>query len=173
VPEGWERIPLGDALILQRGFDLPSHRRKLGPIPVYASTGVNGYHDTAKVKGPGIITGRSGTLGTVHFIHNDFWPLNTTLWVKELKKVTISFAFFFLAELHLEQYNGGVSVPTLDRKVVHKLSLPIPPMKTQYLFSEVVDQILLQIRKLEFQNQKLKQARDLLLPRLMNGEISV
>ncbi|WP_193194312.1 restriction endonuclease subunit S [Nostoc sp. MG11] len=79
IPEGWNRIDFSEALILQRGFDLPSKDRKSGDIPVYASTGINGFHDTPKVKAPGIVTGRSGTVGTVMYIHKDFWPLNTTL----------------------------------------------------------------------------------------------
>ncbi|VAX12211.1 Type I restriction-modification system, specificity subunit S, partial [hydrothermal vent metagenome] len=65
VPEGWAKIPLGEMLTLQRGFDLPTGKRKDGVFPIYASTGINGYHVEAKVKGPGVVTGRSGSLGTV------------------------------------------------------------------------------------------------------------
>ncbi|MBF0155473.1 MAG: restriction endonuclease subunit S, partial [Magnetococcales bacterium] len=86
VPEGWEKKTLGQLLTLQRGFDLPVSKRKEGPFPIYASTGINGYHVEAKVKGPGVVTGRSGSLGTVMFVSGDFWPLNTTLWVKEFLK---------------------------------------------------------------------------------------
>jgi type I restriction enzyme S subunit len=173
VPEGWERAPLEYALVLQRGFDLPSQNRQEGPVPVYASTGSNGYHDKAMVKGPGVVTGRSGTLGVVHYISEDFWPLNTTLWVREFKRVTPIYAFFLLQELKLEQYNGGVSVPTLDRKVVHRVPILIPSEKLLSVLSEYVEPIFTQITNLKLQNQKLKAARDLLLPRLMSGEIAV
>lgn len=173
VPEGWERMSLEDALVLQRGFDLPSHERKEGLVPIYASTGVNGTHNVAKVTGPGVVTGRSGSLGVVHYVHEDFWPLNTTLWVKEFKRVNPSFAYFLLTSLNLEQYNGGVSVPTLDRKVVHKISIVIPNIDVQSLFDENLLPIFAQVRQLRLYNEKLKQARDLLLPRLMNGEFAV
>lgn len=173
VPEGWERMSLEDALVLQRGFDLPSHERKEGMVPIYASTGVNGVHNLAKAKGPGVVTGRSGSLGVVHYVHEDFWPLNTTLWVKEFKRVSPAFAYFLLSALHFEQYNGGVSVPTLDRKVVHKISVIVPNSKSQTLFDEYALPIFAQVRQLGLYNDKLKQARDLLLPRLMNGEITV
>lgn len=173
VPEGWERMSLEDALVLQRGFDLPSHERKEGLVPIYASTGVNGTHNVAKVTGPGVVTGRSGSLGVVHYVHEDFWPLNTTLWVKEFKRVSPSFAYFLLTSLNLEQYNGGVSVPTLDRKVVHKISVVIPNIDVQSLFDENLLPIFAQVRQLRLYNEKLKQARDLLLPRLMNGEFAV
>jgi type I restriction enzyme, S subunit len=173
VPEGWERVPLEEALVLQRGFDLPKQDREEGIVPVYASTGQNGYHNKAKVKGPGVVTGRSGTLGVVHYIAGDFWPLNTTLWVKEFKRVSPIHACFLLQELKLAQYNGGVSVPTLDRKVVHRLPILIPHQRLVKLLDEYVGPIFAQLENLRVQNQKLKQARDLLLPKLMSGEIAV
>jgi type I restriction enzyme, S subunit len=173
VPEGWERMPVESALVLQRGFDLPSQAREEGAVPIYASTGVNGYHNVAKVQAPGIVTGRSGSLGMVHYVQEDFWPLNTSLWVKDFRKVTPLFAFFLLTGLRLDQYNGGVSVPTLDRKVVHKIEVVIPPSKTQNLFGEYVLPIFQQLRQLSIYNDKLRATRDLLLPKLMSGEISV
>ena len=173
VPEGWERGPLENALVLQRGFDLPSHARQEGTIPIYASTGVNGYHNVAKVQAPGIITGRSGSLGMVHYVHEDFWPLNTALWVKEFRRVTPLFAFFLLSSLKLDQYNGGVSVPTLDRKVAHRIEVVVPNAKIQALFCEYVQPIFKQTRQLMLCNDKLRTARDLLLPKLMSGEIAV
>ncbi|MBC8017371.1 MAG: restriction endonuclease subunit S [Verrucomicrobia bacterium] len=173
VPEGWERMPLESALVLQRGFDLPSQDRSDGSVPIYASTGVNGTHNVAKAKAPGIVTGRSGSLGMVHYVHEDYWPLNTTLWVKEFRRVSPIFAYFLLSSLHLDQYNGGVSVPTLDRKVVHKIEVVVPDGKTQALFGDSVLPMFTQIRNLGIYNDKLRTARDLLLPKLMSGEISV
>ncbi len=173
VPEGWDPVPLEEAMFLQRGFDLPRQDREEGDIPVYASTGPNGYHSKAMVKGPGVVTGRSGTLGVVHYIAKDFWPLNTALWVREFRRVSPIYAFFLLRTLQLDQYNGGVSVPTLDRKVVHRISVLIPPPKIIRLFDEQVAPIFTQNEILTLQNQKLKLARDLLLPRLMRGEIAV
>ena len=88
VPEGWSKEPLENLLVLQRGFDLPVSKRIEGSVPIYASTGINGFHNVAKVKGPGVVTGRSGSLGTVMYVAKDYWPLNTTLWVKEFKKAS-------------------------------------------------------------------------------------
>lgn len=173
VPEGWKRLLLEEALVLQRGYDLPSQERQQGTIPVYASTGLNSYHNKAMVKGPGVVTGRSGTLGVVTYIPEDFWPLNTTLWVREFKRVTPIYALFLLQELKLEQYNGGVSVPTLDRKVVHRVPILIPSERFLNLLNEYVEPIFAQIANLKLQNLKLKAARDLLLPKLMSGEIAV
>ncbi len=83
------------------------------------------------------------------------------------------FAYFLLSSLNLEQYNGGVSVPTLDRKVVHKIEVVVPPAKIQSLFGDYVMPIFSQVRQLGLYNDKLRTVRDLLLPKLMSGEISV
>jgi type I restriction enzyme S subunit len=173
VPEGWERTAFENALVLQRGFDLPIQAREDGDVPVYGSTGINGFHNKAKVQGPGIVTGRSGTLGEVHYVARDFWPLNTALWVKEFKRVTRLFALFFLREMDLKQYNGGVSVPSLDRKAVHRVEILVPPKKLMAIFDEFASPLFVQIENLDIQNKKLRAARDLLLPRLMSGEIAV
>jgi type I restriction enzyme, S subunit len=173
VPQGWVRAPLESALVLQRGFDLPTQDRQDGTVPIYGSTGILGYHDKAKVVAPGVVTGRSGTLGEVTYVDEDYWPLNTSLWVKEFKRVTPLFALFLLREMDLKQFNGGASVPTLDRKSVHRVDVLIPADTMLRAFDEFAVDAFTQVKKLESQNQKLRQARDLLLPRLMNGELAV
>lgn len=173
VPERWNKCQVGDLLTLQRGFDLPVKNRIDGSIPIYASTGINGYHYEHKVKAPGIVTGRSGSLGTVLYVSKDFWPLNTALWVKEFKKVTPYYALFFLRRLKLENYNGGAAVPTLNRNDVHKIETFEPPEKLLELFTDHLNPIFKQIDTLVEQNAKLSRGRDLLLPKLMNGEVAV
>lgn len=171
VPAGWMRLPLEDALVLQRGFDLPTQERQDGDIPIYGSTGVVGYHNQAKVSAPGIVTGRSGTLGKVHYVAEDHWPLNTALWVKEFKRVTPLFALHLLREMDLKQYNGGASVPTLDRKSAHRVKVLIPSKPMLRAFDDFCVDVFAQIKNLDAQNQKLHAARDLLLPKLMSGEL--
>ena len=173
VPEGWEKKPLGELLTLQRGFDLPVRKRKEGHFPIYASTGINGYHVEAKVKGPGVVTGRSGSLGKVMFVSGDFWPLNTTLWVKEFKLVAPHFATHLLENMQLDQYNGGAAVPTLNRNDVHRVEVLCPPPLLLQMFEDYGRDIIQQINLLKSMIGKLGSARDLLLPRLMNGEIAV
>lgn len=173
LPDGWERSALGNALTLQRGFDLPVGQRQSGPHPIFASTGENGFHNEAKVKGPGVVTGRSGSLGTVLYIPTDFWPLNTTLWIKEFKRVPPIFAFYLLSSLNLERLNGGAAVPTLNRNDVHRIEVLLPKEEILSSFDEIVQPIFKQQHVLERQNLKLQKARDLLLSRLMRGELQI
>jgi type I restriction enzyme, S subunit len=173
VPVGWTPCYVGDLFTLQRGFDLPVSDRIDGNIPVYASTGINGYHNEHKVKGPGLVTGRSGSLGKVIYISKDFWPLNTALWIKEFKQVDVCFALYLLRNLKLENYNGGAAVPTLNRNDVHSIETFLPPQNMLESFSENIKPVFAQIDLLDEQNIKLTKARDLLLPKLMSGAINV
>ena len=173
LPEGWERRTLGSVINLQRGFDLPVNRRVAGEVPVYGSTGIVGEHNVAKVDSPTLVTGRSGSLGRVRFVDEPCWPLNTSLWVTDFKAVSIYFAYFMLSEMDLAKFNTGASVPTLDRKVAHAANVIVPTRNIGTLFDEQMEILFMQKKLLDQQNQRLAQARDLLLPRLMNGEIVV
>jgi len=173
IPEGWEVGRLDDAIVLQRGFDLPKKKRKPENVPVYASTGIVDFHNEVKVKAPGVITGRSGSLGTVMYANDDYWPLNTTLWVKEFRKVTPLYAFYLLSGLGLDRYNSGAAVPTLNRNDVHGLPVVLPNKCILEKFSQYVDYLLVLKKNLLSKNNNLRQTRDLLLPRLISGEIDV
>lgn len=83
--DGWKHCVLGDLIELKRGYDLPSQSRKDGQFPIVSSSGITGYHAEPKVQGPGVVTGRYGTLGEVFYIEENFWPLNTSLYVRDFK----------------------------------------------------------------------------------------
>lgn len=106
---------LKELLTLKRGFDLPESKRISGKYLIYSSNGIAGMHNAFKVKGPAVITGRSGTLGTVQYSENDCWPLNTTLYVSDFKGNIPKYISYLLETLHLEKYGSGSAVPTLNR----------------------------------------------------------
>lgn len=126
MASGWTFKALGDVLTLQRGFDLPETDRNPGPYPVIASTGPVGTHEKAMVHGPGVVIGRSGSLGGGQFIEYDFWPLNTTLWVKDFKGNDPRFCYYLLKSLDLADFNAGSGVPTLNRNHIHPLPVTVP-----------------------------------------------
>ena len=173
VPKGWELGRLDDALTLQRGFDLPTPDRTHGKYPVMAASGPNGCHDKFMVRGPGVTTGRSGVLGRVFFIHGDFWPLNTSLWVKEFKQVSPAYAFHLLRGLDFEIFNSGSAVPTLNRNHVHNLPVVMPPKIIVEAFDDQVTQLMKRQTANEDESRTLATLRDTLLPKLLSGELSV
>ena len=173
VPKGWELGRLDDALTLQRGFDLPTPDRTHGKYPVMAASGPNGCHDKFMVRGPGVTTGRSGVLGRVFFIHGDFWPLNTSLWVKEFKRVSPAYAFHLLRGLDFEIFNSGSAVPTLNRNHVHNLPVVMPPKIIVEAFDDQVTPLMKRQTANEDESRTLATLRDTLLPKLLSGELSV
>jgi type I restriction enzyme S subunit len=173
IPKGWEVARLDDVLVLQRGFDLPKANRVEGDVPIYAATGVTGFHSEAKAKAPGVVTGRSGTIGDVIYVQEDFWPLNTALWVKEFPKAKPLYAYYVLSSLDLKQFNSGAAVPTLNRNDIHGLDALIPPLQLQEKFQHMAGEMLQQARTRGLQIQNLRRTRDLLLPRLLSGQIDV
>ena len=105
---------------LGKGFDLPVQERKSdGMIPVYGSNGVLGYHDISKVKGGGVITGRSGTIGKVFYEKGEFWPLNTTLFSLNLHGNDVVYLKYLLELFDLSRFTEGTGVPTLNRNKFH------------------------------------------------------
>lgn len=173
IPEGWARKTLGDILTLKRGYDLPEAKRVAGSIPIISSSGITGFHNQSKSVGPGVVTGRYGTLGEVYYVGGEYWPLNTALYVDDFKSTHPTMAFYFLKFLLKGITTEKAAVPGLDRNVLHARTVTWPVRKLQSHFVEVVSDFQGHLRVLEAMNQKLAEARDLLLPRLMNGEIAV
>src|SRR6185369_2919850 len=100
--------PLGKFLALQRGHDLTERDRRRGDITVMGSAGPNGFHDTALVKGPGVVLGRSGaSFGQAHYCVKDFWPHNTALYVTDFIGNDRLFAFDLLKSINFSRHNSG------------------------------------------------------------------
>jgi type I restriction enzyme S subunit len=173
VPEGWHVGRLDDVLVLQRGFDLPTPKRTIGPYPVIAASGPNGSHNQFMVRGPGVITGRSGVLGNVFYVHEDFWPLNTCLWVKQFKHSTPAFAFHLLRGLDFSLYNAGSAVPTLNRNHVHNLPVIVPSMSIIQAFEGRIVPLMKRQKVNVDETRTLATLRDALLPKLFSGELQI
>ena len=118
---------LGDIIELKRGYDLPTARRNPGSVPIISSSGSSGVHDEARVTGPGVVTGRYGTIGHVHYVASDFWPLNTALYVRDFKGHDPRFIYYFLHGINWEDFNDKSGVPGINRNHAHEALVTIPP----------------------------------------------
>jgi len=134
--DDWEQRKVIDVAPLQRGFDLPTSKMELGKYPVVMSNGINGVHSEYKVKAPGVVTGRSGTIGRLHYIEEDFWPHNTTLWVTDFKRNNPLYVYYMYQNLDLSRFSVGSGVPTLNRNDVHNAVVYIPILKEQTCISQ-------------------------------------
>jgi type I restriction enzyme S subunit len=139
MEDEWLNITLGDFVALQRGHDLTEPQRRIGNVPVMGSAGQNGFHDTARAKGPGIVIGRSGaSFGQVHFSEDDFWPHNTGLYVTDFKGNDPRFAFYFLKAIDFDRYNSGSAQPSLNRNFIYPIPVCVPKPKEQRAIADVL-----------------------------------
>lgn len=122
----WRQTSLGNVLELKRGYDLPKRKRIAGNIPLISSAGISDNHSESKVKGPGVVTGRYGTIGQVFFCSNDFWPLNTTLYVRDFKGNDPKFIYYFLKTLNYHEYSDKAAVPGVNRNHLHMAEVTLP-----------------------------------------------
>ena len=133
--DGWEEKEFQDVCVLQRGYDLPKRLRIQGQYPLVTSSGVNDTHAESKVLGPGVATGRSGSIGNVFYVKKDFWPLNTALYIKEFHGNNEKFIYYFLRSFDLSRFSSGAGVPTLNRNFVHSEKVWITHDKSKQLFA--------------------------------------
>jgi type I restriction enzyme S subunit len=139
ITHGWVTKPLIEVATLQRGYDLPTQDRTHGPYPIFAANGPVGTHGSAKCKGPGVVTGRSGTIGKVHFVDGDYWPLNTSLFVTDFHGNDPRWVYYLLESFGLERFSQGAGVPTLNRNLVHGEPIRVPPLPEQRRIAAILD----------------------------------
>lgn len=131
LPVGWERKKLSDFILLQRGFDLPNKKRRPGNYKVISAGDVHGWHNEYRVSGPGFTIGRVTNIGRPTWSEEDFWPLNTTLYAKDLFGNDVKFAYYWFLGTDLSGYNSGSVQPTLNRNYIVNVPIDVPPVIEQ------------------------------------------
>jgi len=169
VPAGWERRAIGTVLQLRYGKALKETDRVDGSFPVYGSSGIIGNHKCALVEGPAIVVGRKGNVGSVYWSPTDFWPIDTVYFVA--KEQADYWLYRTLPYVGFQNTDAGV--PGLNREFAYSRKILLPVERLRRRFDEAVEPVFAQVTTLENFNRKLAEARDLLLPRLMSGEITV
>jgi type I restriction enzyme S subunit len=149
-------IELGDICEFKYGFSLPEKERISGSFPVYGSNGIVGWHNQPKIKGPGIIIGRKGSIGKMNLSIRDFWPIDTTYYIDTFRKPTdLIWFFYLLSTLKLDSMNKAAAVPGLNRNDVYKLKVNFPTLSEQKKIASILE-------KADILRQKRKQANEML-----------
>ncbi|MGL6412396.1 restriction endonuclease subunit S [Aeromonas veronii] len=171
VPKGWNIKKIENLMELVYGKALKSTDRIDGPVPVYGSGGITGYHNESMVDGPSIIIGRKGTVGSLYWEDKPFFPIDTVFYVRSEKPIT--YCFYLLQTLGLADMNTDAAVPGLNRNNVYRLQATTPDDDLLNAF----DTLVTTLRKRIFANKEqlttLINLRDSLLPKLISGELSL
>ncbi|WP_333597844.1 restriction endonuclease subunit S [Chryseobacterium flavum] len=138
--KGWNKVVFSDLIIFKRGFDLPTSKRKIGGFPLCSSNGITDRINEFKVQGPGIFTGRSGTIGNVFVTYENYWPLNTTLF-SESYNGNIIYLSYLVRNFRLSRFVNGTGVPTLNRNNFNKELIIDVPIELQNQFAGIAQKI--------------------------------
>ncbi len=169
LPEGWETRDLRSALTLNYGKSLTKKARKPGPFNVFGSGGISGTHDTALAKGPSIVVGRKGTVGSLYWTSEDFYAIDTVFYVTS--EYPMVYCHRLLETLGLETMNTDAAVPGLNRDNAYRQEFAFGGDALIDAFAEFVETLTTKTDANLQENQTLAEMRDLLLPKLMSGEI--
>ena len=179
IPEHWEVKQLKWVIMFQRGHDLPTNDREEGTVPLVTSSGISATHSTALARGPGIVTGRYGTIGEFYLVEKDYWPLNTTLYSINLRGNEPRFLRYMLIHLApLFLLNAVKSaVPGVDRNDIHPIKTTSPSLAEQQVIADYLDRettkIDRMIEKVETAIEKLQEYRTALITAAVTGKIDV
>jgi len=172
--EDWEEGCLGDVVELVYGKGLKKEIRTGTGYPVIGSSGVVGYHSEFLVEGPGIVIGRKGTLGKVIYLWDNFFPIDTTYYIKsKVESAGLLYEYFLLKTLNFEEMNSDSAVPGLNRDIALSTEIKIAPLGKLQEFNQASSKFIDKMRENEKQIRTLEKLRDTLLPKLMSGEVRV
>jgi len=134
----WREVTLGEVCELKRGYDLPRGDREAGAVPIISSSGPTGFHREPKVRAPGVVTGRYGTLGRVFYVTEDFWPLNTALYVRDFRGNDPRYVAALLESMNLAQHDAAAAVPGLNRNQLHGLPVRVLELIDQRVIAGIL-----------------------------------
>jgi len=174
VPCGWGVVNLGELAEFAYGKPLKAENRNGGTVPVMGSNGRVGWHDEALVRGPGIVVGRKGNPGTVTWVDSDFFPIDTTFFVRPRNLARgLHILKNQLDLLNLPDLSADSAVPGLNREMAYQTKLANPPKFIANLFEDIVGPLAAKAAQNEGLVATLAELRDTLLPRLISGKLRV
>ena len=160
LPNGWQWVRVVDIYELSYGKSLPSNvRSDDGPIPVYGSNGVVGYHNECLVSEPSLIIGRKGSSGAVNLVNQSCWPIDTTYYVIPPHGIDLAFSYYQFKSLNLERFNKATAIPGLNRQDAYSLVVGLPPLEEQKRIVAKVDQLMTLCDELEALHQHRNESR--------------
>ena len=172
VPEGWSRGLLKELISVNYGKD---HKKAPddGNIPVYGSGGLMRKCNKSLFSGEAVLIPRKGSLNNIMYVDETFWTVDTMFYATMKQPHTAVFVYFFVKAFDMYSMNIGAAVPSMTTKILDAMDVAIPDKETLEKFDKRAKMYFNKIKTLQGQNERLKTARDLLLPKLMSGEVEV
>ncbi|MFW6159907.1 MAG: restriction endonuclease subunit S [Acidobacteriota bacterium] len=173
IPKEWDALKIGDIFSLEYGKGLTERQRDDGRFPVFGSNGIVGYHSEYIVNGPGLIVGRKGTIGAISWSDKNFWPIDTTYYVKLKKETDLKWLFFKLISMKLAELNMATGTPGLNRDLVYSEKISFPPVPEQHQIASILSNVDDQIETERRTKEELEKLKKGLMQILLTGKVRV
>lgn len=173
IPKEWEVKSLGEISQLQRGHDITKSKMVDGEYPVVSSSGISGYHNKHTTEGPGVVVGRKGTIGSVHYLESNYWAHDTSLYVTDFFNNSIKYVYYLLVSLDLEKYGTKSGSPSLNRNDIHPLKLAIPKRQEQQQIANILTNTDNRIGLIKKQLEGVQNLKKALMQDLLTGKVRV
>ena len=172
VPEGWSRGLLKELISVNYGKD---HKKAPddGNIPVYGSGGLMRKCNKSLFSGEAVLIPRKGSLNNIMYVDETFWTVDTMFYATMKQPHTAIFVYFFVKAFDMYSINIGAAVPSMTTKILDAMDVVIPDKETLGKFDKLTKTYFNKIKTLQGKNERLKIARDLLLAKLMSGEMEM
>ncbi|MBS0313206.1 MAG: restriction endonuclease subunit S [Proteobacteria bacterium] len=177
LPPSWILIELGELATVHYGKALAAGvRASTGKVPVIGSSGVVGHHDEALVDGPCLVVGRKGAAGSVHFVGESSWPIDTAYFVQPPPDIDLFYLSHLLSISRLGLLDKSTAIPSLSRDDLYRVRVPIAPRAEQSRIVAKLEELLSDldagVAELNAAQKKLAQYRQSLLKAAVEGALT-
>lgn len=182
IPEGWEVKPLGETVENYDSKRRPISKMKReemhGEIPYYGAAKIIDYVNDHIFDGKYLLMAEDGSVITksgnpvLQFVNEKFWANNHTHILQGVG-VSTEYLYLSLVGFPIQGYITGVAQPKINQDNLNRISVLVPENKVAQIFNGLVEPIFADIWKLKESVNTLQKARDLLLPKLVTGEVRV
>ena len=171
LPEGWFKGKLSDLIEIKYGKD----HKKIpdGIFPVYGSGGLMRKCSQKLHEGESILIPRKGSLNNIMYVNEAFWTVDTMFYSQIKKECYAKYIYYVLSAHDMYGMNIGAAVPSMTTSILNNIDLIVPSSDVIKKFDDIIEPIYKRKKVLFNKCETISQARDKLLPKLMNGEIEV
>jgi len=174
VPADWAWVKLGELVEVSYGKGLPKNERSPdGRFWAYGSNGPIYRTDRYLVDPPVLIVGRKGSVGSVHFVDEKCWPIDTTYYLKANEpELDLWFLFWYLRTVDFSRIAITTTKPGLNRDDLRSVPVPLPPLAEQERIAGKIDELFNKIDKVEKLKKEALKSLDKLRKSILYGAFS-
>ncbi len=173
VPKGWRACRWGDIATLEYGKSLRGYQDANGLYRVYGTNGPIGWHTEALFKHPGVIICRKGAYRGVHYSPQPFFVIDTAFYLKAKVDFDMKWAYYELLNFDINSLDSGSAIPSTSREDFYSIPVCLPSIGVLRAFDETLKPLFAKCETNDKESEVITAVRELLLPKLLSGEIQV